>query len=351
MNDDGVCSFVSLLTIMGMQQVQVRKKQQKPPEHGSKRRRRKQDADNLRTCMIVSLTLTNGFIALVLYECWYFGMIHFSLHTSSTQPKSTFQSLYKQRRPNATKTPILVVGLPKAGTSTLFEFFRCKQKSWKCQHWYCCGQQDHANKGGPYLMSDCMLHNLELNFPILDGCGDYDVYTELNGPRRDTDTGKLLDSKRPKIFLPQHYHLPDLHAFAPDATWILNIRPIEEWVHSVLKVPGNALVRQIIHEVQHHETSFETPKGRNQTKSFLRMFWQRHVQQVQSFCQFHQHKLVVVNITSPTAADDLSQSLGWATNPRPSAAACWGQHNIGEYREEEMMINPKYLKHKMHGRD
>ena len=35
------------------------------------------------------------------------------------------------------------------------------------------------------------------------------------------------------VFLPQRFHLDKLHTYSPDATFILNLRPSQDWLHSV----------------------------------------------------------------------------------------------------------------------
>ena len=56
-------------------------------------------------------------------------------------------------------------------------------------------------------MSGCLLNNyLQHGLPVLDGCGDYDVYRGLNGSRRErtriANSMGTFDTKRPRIFLP-----------------------------------------------------------------------------------------------------------------------------------------------------
>jgi hypothetical protein len=36
-----------------------------------------------------------------------------------------------------------------------------------------------------------------------------------------------------EIYLPQHFALEALHAYAPNSTFILNLRPAADWVASV----------------------------------------------------------------------------------------------------------------------
>ena len=45
--------------------------------------------------------------------------------------------------------PIMAVGFPKAGTSSIFSFFHCA--GLRSMHWYCCGEQTHPQLGGTYF--------------------------------------------------------------------------------------------------------------------------------------------------------------------------------------------------------
>jgi hypothetical protein len=218
----------------------------------------------------------------------------------------------KHPPPMKLPTPVIVVGLPKAGTSSLFSFFHCN--GYNTQHWYCCHPQNdprrieasHYNETTttisdqntdktPKLMAECLLHNMALNHQrnhsqprrlFFEGCGNYDVYTEINGPRprkrrttlipgvsvsglstttttNDNDryfrsnthpstvgantttaseiVGVQLDNGSydlsppfDRIFLPQHFQLEKIHEQFPRATFLLNQRPVASWVASVL---------------------------------------------------------------------------------------------------------------------
>jgi len=286
--------------------------------------------------------------------------------------------------------PIIVVGLPKAGTSSIFEFFSCHGVY--AQHWYCCGPQRSAelpglNAGprfGPSYMSHCLLENLQeqarqnknnnpqfdskWNHSILDGCGDYDVYTEMNGPylpptlppdiKQEQQQDDPFHSSK-GIFLPQHYHLEELHAAVPTATWILNVRSVDDWIRSVANVPARSLVERLQYEVlvRHANENEATGKyqqynnliipmnvdsnkakrksssfgfgslrgEKNKKKSnnassiprwqqeegFLRDFWYDHIQRVQTFSQTHGHRLIIVNISDANAGVQLGMDLEW----------------------------------------
>ena len=133
---------------------------------------------------------------------------------SVTRQTSSLQSSSLSSQPQPQPPKIIVVGFPKAGTSSIFDFFHCNSNKklnhkyddkddnyhkyykyyYKSQHWYCCEPQTINASYTPHfmLMSQCILRNLATNYNrknyqsrhhILEDCGEYDVYTEINGPR------------------------------------------------------------------------------------------------------------------------------------------------------------------------
>jgi hypothetical protein len=298
--------------------------------------------------------------------------------TSSVSWNPELKFLHKKyRRPQQEAPPIFVVGLPKAGTSSLFAYFDCL--GFYSQHWYCCGPQHDAQQEGVAYVADCMVSNLQDQLPILDGCGDYDVYTELNGPRRKTKMDQDYVGAdgsmgyRPRIFLPQRYHLQQLHEYAPTATWILNVRPLEDWVHSVSQVPAKMLTKQLLFEAQAQDPArwAKLPNDWSlhpyrPTKGFLKEFWEDHIQYVTNFVAAHpSHSLIWVNISNPNAGIQLAQDLvaagmtnvpvlqdrkhnhhqggsnlkkaspenndGISNRLYSRADACWGAHNVKQH--------------------
>ena len=249
---------------------------------------------------------------------------------------------YSNRKMKLSK-PIINVGFPKAGTSSIFRFFHCN--GLKSQHWYCCGEQnDPGNTTNPLLMSSCILGNLATGRLLFEGCGEYDVYAEINGPRIKHDQGKeeatLLDDGRlvserfkPRILLPQHHYLDKIHEQFPNATFILNLRPVDSWVISVLNWPSGLKV-ELGHEfyAQQVERNFPAfgndwsaprpPRTLTELIGFLRFLYQYHSQHVRDFVQQHpSHALVEIDITKNDTGKILAEAFGGLD------ANCWGHHN------------------------
>ena len=76
--------------------------------------------------------------------------------------------------------PVFVVGMPKSGTTSLYSFFHCN--GIKSSHYCCCGSNrthTHCNDGGK-TCSECIRNNIKQNRPVLQECGDYKVYAQLD---------------------------------------------------------------------------------------------------------------------------------------------------------------------------
>jgi hypothetical protein len=219
--------------------------------------------------------------------------------------------------------PVLVMGFPKAGTSSIFSFFQ--HQGFSSQHWYCCRHQHDPQQGGPALMAGCIMKNLRNNATnIFNDCGkDIDVFSEINGPRRrvtDKQTrieGNLLDDGSvdfsavgPRIFFPQHFHLDKIHDAFPNATWILNHRPVDDWIDSVMEW-GDHLDRQFANEYFAQQAIPQLPTNQTEMRHFLKTMYNQHMTLIRNFCQEHPtHTLVEVTITDEEAGVHLADAFG-----------------------------------------
>lgn len=234
-------------------------------------------------------------------------------------------------------TPIIIMGFPKAGTSSIFSFFQ--KQGLRSQHWYCCEEQTSPQRGGPILMADCLLHNLKQNSSaktMFHGCGYYDVYAEINGPRRERQNPALPGKKGyvqddgstdyggpgRRLFFPQHFRIQEIHDSFPNATWILNWRDFDSWIKSVFKWGTNDhLHQQFLNEYYMQGSLPPTYNGsavipdlfenRTIVKELLRTVYFDHFEMVRDFVRKHpSHALVEVNITHENASAILATTFG-----------------------------------------
>lgn len=127
-----------------------------------------------------------------------FGGVNFIL-----QPNLELTAIRLPDRKTQLPMPILVVGMPKGmsttstvgsstlsfshplfhhavGTSSIYEFFKCN--GIKSSHYCCCGSnRTHTHCGDGRSFAVCMRQNIKQNRRILEGCGDYDVYAQMDG--------------------------------------------------------------------------------------------------------------------------------------------------------------------------
>lgn len=178
-------------------------------------------------------------------------------------------------------------------------------------------------------MADCLLDNLRLNrsSDILNGCGRFDVYSEINGPRKvkyhpqlREKKGYVLDDgsvdfKGPgkRIFFPQHFRIQELHESYPNATWILNWRDFNSWIESVFRWGTNdRLHDQFMNEYfMQGEIPNLYENNITMTKEVMKKIYHDHHNLVRGFVQSHpSHTLVEVNITDENAGTVLAEAFG-----------------------------------------
>lgn len=202
---------------------------------------------------------------------------------------------------------------------------------------FCCANQVDAQSGGPALMSGCMLRNLVQNrSSIFDGCGNFDVFAEINGPRTIVgprkprkksddipalllDDGSLdfhtlhngIDCNR--IFFPQYFNLLDIHEAYPNATFVLNTRDFDSWIKSVQKW-NRCLDWQFISEFYQRgelDRMPVDPNNKTERIDLLRIIYDKHHDQIRRFVKdFPSHAMVEVDILDPKAGEILGDAFG-----------------------------------------
>eukprot|EP00588_Corethron_pennatum_P035569 CAMPEP_0194343674 /NCGR_PEP_ID=MMETSP0171-20130528/98096_1 /TAXON_ID=218684 /ORGANISM="Corethron pennatum, Strain L29A3" /LENGTH=231 /DNA_ID=CAMNT_0039109999 /DNA_START=68 /DNA_END=759 /DNA_ORIENTATION=+ len=110
-------------------------------------------------------------------------------------------------------TPVLVVGFPKSGTTSVWSYFHCGGIPSSHET---CGQRHDGSRWVRVLCGTCISHNVARGAPPLTGCGNYAVWAEMNVSVKDGDP--------PHVYLPQVTELDALHAAYPRATLVLNLR-------------------------------------------------------------------------------------------------------------------------------
>jgi len=207
--------------------------------------------------------------------------------------------------------PYIIVGMPKSGTTTIHDYFQCG-KAHRTSHFICKGHTHACATCLPNVCAVCMRDNFIKNgpsSPLMEGCGDWDVYTELDACMM------LKNPQNPVCYYPQVTDLEGIHASHPGATFILNLRNVDRWIGSVgrFKDLSRCLVNCDIDGV--------LPKGKGAKPDELRKFYNDQTERVREFVKLHPtHKLVEVNIEDEKAGHYMESIFG-------VAAKCWGHAN------------------------
>ena len=207
--------------------------------------------------------------------------------------------------------PVIVVGLPKTGTTSVARYFKCGGGR-RVSHWLC---KDNE------LCGPIIRNNVRSGKPPLFETGNFDVYAQM-------------DVEDPPCYFPQVEALDEIHKAHPNSTFIFNSRNISSWVKSVRgwNNMGNRLTQCNI-------TGF--PAGVGKTDAELMGFYYSQLQRVRDFVALHpSHRLVEVQIDSPDAGMVMKNAFGIDKK-------CWGRTNLlsEKLRKEEKLRKKKRINH------
>jgi hypothetical protein len=203
-------------------------------------------------------------------------------------------------------TPIIVMGLMKAGTTSIFGYFKCglDPKHSKLSHYNC---NDPAKKRGTMSCGKRMRRNVTKmkNTTAFHTMDMFHLYSELDG--QEYNGG---------ISVPQWHFIQAVHDNFPNATWILNLRDPHDWLKSINR--WQDLRQRFI------DNPFkpDLPIGVGGDDNDMIKFYNAQAQKIRDFAAEHpSHNLVEVQIDSPEAGEVMEDAFGI------SADACWKKRN------------------------
>eukprot|EP00521_Asterionellopsis_glacialis_P012530 CAMPEP_0195295912 /NCGR_PEP_ID=MMETSP0707-20130614/18322_1 /TAXON_ID=33640 /ORGANISM="Asterionellopsis glacialis, Strain CCMP134" /LENGTH=250 /DNA_ID=CAMNT_0040357251 /DNA_START=78 /DNA_END=830 /DNA_ORIENTATION=- len=206
-------------------------------------------------------------------------------------------------------TPIIVMGLLKCGTTSIYAYFKCglDLEVSQLSH-YACDPDSNLSTHGHISCGEQMRRNIEENGkPIFDGLDQFDVYTQI-----DAQEGPM------GVIIPQHRFLREIHDHFPNATWILNQRDPQSWVSSMTRW-SDVRARFIDH---HGGPDF--PRGVGVKDEEMVDFFNLQAQKVRDFVKDHpSHTLVEVQIDKPEAGQLMEDAFG-------ISKTCWGKKNVND---------------------
>lgn len=209
----------------------------------------------------------------------------------------------------------IVVGLPKSGTTSIYQYFVCND--YQTTHYCCCGSDssEYPCKNGRQ-MSEQLYDNLMAGRPLLQALGSFPTTTTSKGVVHAQLDGELFHNKKEPYFVPQHYYLDELHSAAPHATWILPLRSAEGWKQSVERwLDMGDRLRQ---SYEYHYPNLIKEEWN------LVDFYQQHTDAIRRACKRYGRKCVEVPVTD-TAGTVLEKAFPG------TKASCWGRHNAGPF--------------------
>lgn len=222
--------------------------------------------------------------------------------------KENFQD-YNEKAIKSLKVPapIILLGFPKAGTTTIDHYFRCN--SLHVSHEECYDNPD--KKGKTRNCGQRMMENLEHGRPIFHRTGDYHVYTGI--------------FHSTTCIFPQLTHLEEMHENHPNATFLLHMRDLDKWVDSTRRWSRH--MRYGTMYTQMADCFVENPPDReNQTlvDSVLKNKYQKVIDGARKLVQEHpSHRLIEVHVDRDDAEDIMDASF--FHSPREN---CWSHENV-----------------------
>jgi hypothetical protein len=205
--------------------------------------------------------------------------------------------------------PILNVGMPKAGSNTLKSFLKCAGV--KTNHAQC----------GPGMLYAASQDNAPLN----NGCGG----------KHGADAMLQMDMIKPPLncVFPQIQLLDEIHQEHPNATFILNFRPVNDWIKSVRNWP-NMLNRFSRCDLP------GLPEGVGGKDQELRNWYCGHVRHIREFVALYpSHALIELDLYDTERSARVMAKLFQVNE------TCWGHANKGaqtkraERKEKKAAMN------------
>ena len=232
-----------------------------------------------------------------------------SPYITGTPYNQTIQS--KPPRPLKVPYPILVLNLPKSGTTTIWQYFECGlgKDPEHAVHWWTTGNQKQI---GP-----CFHYNLMHQQDVLHRCGDYDVWI---------DCGYVKAPKNAAVtdcFFPAVHGLENFYQHHPNGTILFIEREVEAWYQSAAKWGNGNMLRKWSRACRSSFFPQEEPSHQEVllTEKDWKEMYQRVTQNVRQFSAAHPSLTYLepdVTLEDPAVGSWLEEHVG-------IAASCWGK--------------------------
>jgi len=230
---------------------------------------------------------------------------------------------------NVTRVELINVGMPKSGSSSLFNFLKCATLL-RASHWSCSGDEKRAQLLGASRLSarrcgPCIRSNVINMRPPFEGCGDYNAYTQL-----DFSDPTGLDPTGLQCTFPQVTFLEILTAHHPGALFTMLTRPSDDWESSVWRWKEPLSPASFYTRFRQCNLPY-LPLGLDHNVS-LTQIYDYHTAAVRTyFARRTELRFFEGDIRINATGVGLAQALGLA-DPAAVAARCWRQVNKNDVR-------------------
>jgi hypothetical protein len=157
------------------------------------------------------------------------------------------------------------------------------------------------------LCGQCMFSARNYSLPLLESCGDYDAFVQM-------DNGGLETCN-----FPQLRSLDLIHNEAPSATFLYMFRSMDSWINSLKKFRDGQLLRCL---GQCLNKKKPIPFLNGTKPQHLRDFFCGSVMHARNFVANHpSHKLIEIDLDDPNTGKMLSHLFN-------IDESCWGENNV-----------------------
>lgn len=212
--------------------------------------------------------------------------------------------------------PILVVGLPKAGTSTIHEFLSC-HGLFDIHYQLSNAYRARANTTKKAFICDVMHECVTKGLPAFDCMEPFHSISQMDCPRtsagnRDLGTITTRGATTFDWLFPQISYLAQMLLDYPRATYVLNLRDATSWASSVEGwLAQDRLAHSFVLASNHDPNApFMMDSIVNSTAALgkeLERFFNAHTKRVRKMVQRHGAKLIEVSIDGPDAQKQMTQ--------------------------------------------
>jgi len=223
----------------------------------------------------------------------------------------------KKPRNRGKEEIVIVVGLPKSGTTSIASYFTCANRT--VSHYFCRLSQRREKVLCGVAIRDNVAQGRDPFFGL-----EYDVFAQMDS------NGAMT------CYYPQVETLQEIHSYHPHATFILNERPVKNWLKSVNAYPHlhERLFRRCnISNSPWFGKSYRS-HARKVEDSMLAEWFATHSKFILDFVKLHpSHRLVNINIESPVVGLLLEREFGI------SASLCWRKEGATMYKTSYCTVN------------